>query len=594
MRTTRAKRTSSEERPRGVVESETELDARFERRLDLWLSTYRLAIGVTGFVLIAVLLPGTQWPLLLLVGAYIVAGAAVFPALRAVGSSKAGKRKVRAAILLADVVIVSALTYAWGARSSPGPFLYVPIVVGWSLLPQRSLGRLALALVLVSLAALLWIEPPKPSVGPGLFFFGFAASVLVAVHELLSYTVAQLHAHGRLVSALLAERHRRERDAELAAQLEEAQRLEALGRLAGGVAHDVNNLLTAFIGSAELAEALLHRDPEAAERELRNIRTAAERGAGLTAQLLDFARRRTEEPREIDLSRAVEATAQLLPRLLPATVRLELALTREPAGVRLDPSSLERLLLNLCVNSIDAMPDGGTFTISVEAPAGSERVFLDVRDTGTGILPEDMPFIFEPFFTRKPRGKGTGLGLASVYGIVRQSDGEIVAESKPGEGTTFRLSWPRVALTAAPAEPPSRETRAPEGTILVVDDDDAVRSVLEAHLRNAGYRVIPASSGAEALSVFERARPDLLLSDVSMAGMSGIELAKTVRARGSRIPVLLVSGYADELEPDTARAHLDAEFLAKPFTGERLIHEVGAMLERQPGRADAGSASRAF
>lgn len=589
MRTAPVKSRSSQERPAGVVESETELDARFERRLDIWLSTYRVAIGVTVFVLTTVLLPGVQWQLMVAGAAYVAASAAVFPALRLAGSSRAGKLVVRAAILLADVLIVSTLTYVWGARFSPAPFFYVPIVVGWSLLPQRLLGRLALALVILSLGALLWLEPTERSFGLGPLYFALVASVLMAVHELLSYTVDQLHAHTRFVSALLAERRARERDAELAAQLEEAQRLEALGRLAGGVAHDINNLLTAFIGSAELAELLLHRDPDAAIRELRNIQTAAERGAGLTSQLLDFSRRQPEEPRELELSRAVGATAKLLPRLLPASVRLDLDLVREGTGVRLDPTSLERLLLNLCVNSIDAMPDGGTLSISVEAPADSDRVFLEVRDTGTGILPEDMPFIYEPFFTRKPRGKGTGLGLASVYGIVRQSDGEIVATSTPGEGTTFRISWPRVAVAADTAEAPSRGAHPGEGTILVVDDDAAVRSVVEAHLRNAGYRVASASSGAEALSVFDRARPDLLLSDVSMVGMSGVELAEAVRGRGARVPILLVSGYADELDHGTTRARLDADFLAKPFTGERLIREVDAILERRFGRADSGA-----
>lgn len=274
-------------------------------------------------------------------------------------------------------------------------------------------------------------------------------------------------------------------------------------------------------------------------------------------------------------------------RLLRDNVTLRLELDSEPCGVRLDPSSLERLLLNLCVNAADAMPEGGTLTVSVKA--GAELVTLEVRDSGIGIAQEDLPHVFEPFFTRKVRGKGTGLGLSSVYGIVRQSHGQIDVESAPGRGACFRIRWPRVML--APVEPESlvRARRRAQGTVLLVDDDDAVRTVSEDHLRRAGYDVTSLSSGDAALSMLaERGSEiDVLVTDVSMPGMSGLELARGARAQGSRIPILLISGYADELERGSGREGLDASFLPKPFTGERLVAEVERLLEDAAGGGEA-------
>jgi two-component system, cell cycle sensor histidine kinase and response regulator CckA len=565
------------------------LDVSFERRLDRWLSLFRVAVGCAGFLLVVSLVSELRWALIA-GAAYLTAAGSVFPLLRMAGDDPRAKQRLRLCILLVDVVTVSAFVYGWGSRASPAVLLYVPIVVGWTLIPEQRLGRVALLLVLVSLGAVLLLENPRLALQPPMLrggrwlFFGIAGVVLVAVHTVLAYTVGQLVEHSQLLSALRVEKQALEREAAWAARLEEAQRLEALGRLAGGVAHDFNNLLTVLIGCAEVAESCIDRAPEAATAALRDLQRAAERGAGLTAQLLDAASRRPTQPRNVDLNDAVADTAKLLTRLLRDGVALRVTPSAGPAGVRIDPSSLERLLLNLCVNAADAMPTGGELSLAVrcEGPEHA-RVVLDVVDTGKGIAPEDLAHIFEPFFTNKARGKGTGLGLASVYGIVKQSGGSIAVESKLGVGTRFCLSWPRVeaprpAHVAAPQEPACAHS-----TLLLVDDDETVLRVGEAHLRSAGYSVCCAESGARALALVEQdgQRFDALISDVSMPGMSGVELVERLRQRGHALPVLLVSGYADELRTGASDGS-DVAFLAKPFSRERLTAEVERLLRRTP------------
>jgi two-component system, cell cycle sensor histidine kinase and response regulator CckA len=585
-----ATRTSDREEPTRST-TIASLDVSFERRLDRWLSLFRLAVGFAGLLLVVSLVSELRWSLIA-GAAYLTASGSVFPLLRMAGDDPRAKLRLRLCILVVDVVTVSAFVYGWGSRASPAMLLYVPIVVGWTLVPEQRLGRAALVLVLVSLAVVLLLENPSLALQPPLLrggrwlFFGIAGVVLVSVHTLLAYTVRQLVVHSRLLSALRVEKQALEREAAWAARLEEAQRLEALGRLAGGVAHDFNNLLTALIGCAEVAESCLESAPDVAASALRDLQRAAERGAGLTAQLLDAASRRPAQPRNVDLNDAVANTAQLLTRLLRDDVALRVTPSDGPLGVRIDPSSLERLLLNLSVNAADAMPSGGELSISVHSEGpGLGRVVLEVIDTGKGIAPEDLAHIFEPFFTNKARGKGTGLGLASVYGIVKQSGGTIDVESKLGVGTRFRVAWPRVdAPQPAPlaaAEVPARA----QGTVLLVDDDETVRRVGEAHLRSAGYRVYCAESGARALALVEHEgqRFDALITDVSMPGMSGVELVERLRQAGHALPVLLVSGYADELQSGgSLGARGDVAFLAKPFSRDRLTAEVERLLRRVP------------
>jgi signal transduction histidine kinase len=555
-------------------------------------------MAVAGLTMVVAfsLVPQPTW--LLSVAASYLAMAALVP--RALDIAAAARRKVwvRLVVMLVDVGVVSAFLYHWGARTSPVAFMYVPIVSGWTLIPQRHLGRAAGATVLLAYGTLLWLEQlgwsarPAPlstlaahsSAGSAVVYFVLLACAIVAVHGLVDFTVVRLREHSLVVSRLSAENRTRERESQLAVQLEEAQRLEALGRLAGGVAHDFNNLLTVLMGCAELAEMQLHKNPLATARALRELQTAAERGASLTAQLLDFASRRPAKPRNVDLNRAVGSAGKLLERLLEARVELSVVTQPEPCVVHVDPSGLERLLLNLAVNARDAMPDGGKLRLStrVEHVDDVELAVLEVSDTGTGIASKDLPHIFEPFFTTKARGKGTGLGLASVYGIVKQSQGQIEVESQENAGTTFRVRWPRVSGSVVESVEPRSAASGSGELILLVDDDAEVRSVALAHLEGAGYAVLTAESGEHALAVLEQRRGDIrmLVSDVSMPGISGVELARRVHEQLPTVPILLISGYSEELH---ARSQRLGRFLPKPFSGQRLLSEVRQALDGSAG-----------
>jgi len=376
-------------------------------------------------------------------------------------------------------------------------------------------------------------------------------------------------------------------------QLAQAQRLDSIGRLAGGVAHDFNNLLTAMYGSVDLARASLPPDSPAIA-ELADIRACAERGATLTAQLLAFARRQIIEPRVMALSGLVRDIERLLRRVLGEDI--ELAAVCDAEGrVRVDPHQIERVLVNLAGNARDAMPTGGRLTLEIldvelDEPYATTHteivpgryVMLAVSDTGAGIDPLDLPNIFEPFFTTKSAYDGTGLGLATCYGIVRQAGGYIHAYSELGHGTTFRIYLPRVDAPADP-EPrpePTHEARGSE-TLLVVEDDPIVRRVTVRRLRRLGYTVLEACSGPEALALADAHDGviDLLLTDVVMPHMSGRELAERMRAHKPDLRVLFVSGYTADAIVHHGVLDPRIELLAKPFSiavlHARLRHLLG-------------------
>ena len=579
------------ESPHSPALSFAELDADFARRMDLWGAYHRMAVASLTMAATFGILP--QPDALLWVAAFYLGLAALVPSALATAGSGARKSLIRSVVMLVDVAVVSLFIYRWGARTSPAAFMYIPIVSGWTLIPQRHIGRAAGVTALLAYGTLLALEqtrwPTRESelsmvassgtAGSAILYFVTLACAVLAVHGLVDFTVDRLREHSQVVSRLTAEKRTREREAQLAVQLEEAQRLEALGRLAGGVAHDFNNLLTVLMGCAELAEMQLEKNPQAATRALRELATAAERGASLTAQLLDFASRRPAKPRNVDLTLAVKNAGKLLERLLEARVELRVETPDEACVVHVDPNGLERLLLNLAVNARDAMPKGGVLrlALSIAKEGGVEIALLEVSDAGIGIPSKDLPHIFEPFFTTKARGKGTGLGLASVYGIVKQSQGQIDVDSHEGAGTTFRVSWPRVH--ADPADP-ARISVPPGGggeLILLVDDDTEVRSVALAHLQGAGYAVLTAASGEEALETLQqhRTRVQMLVSDVSMPGISGVELARRVHEQLPQVPILLISGYSEELQGKPERGR----FLPKPFSGQRLLAEVRQALD---------------
>ena len=391
---------------------------------------------------------------------------------------------------------------------------------------------------------------------------------------------------------VLAIGHDRTQERSLESQLRHSQRMEAVGRLAGGIAHDFNNLLTAILGYAQLASAdLAPADPRAAE--IAEITRAAERASDLTRQLLAFSRRQVVSPRVFPVNELVATLERMLARLIGEDIRLVIELDETAGNVRADVGQMEQVLVNLAVNARDAMPSGGDLMIRTSAqrfrtargrlPAG-RYVRVEVRDTGTGMTPDVRSRVFEPFFTTKAAGKGTGLGLATVYGIVEQHNGFIDVDSEPARGTRFTILLPSVS--AEPAPLPSREGgSAAEGseTILLVEDDDAVRHLSRRFLERRGYRVIEASSPLQALAIVDDLREDvdLLLTDVIMPGMSGRELADRLRELHG-LPVLFVSGYTDDAIIHTGVLEAGTHFLAKPFTAEQLATRVREILDDRP------------
>jgi two-component system cell cycle sensor histidine kinase/response regulator CckA len=384
----------------------------------------------------------------------------------------------------------------------------------------------------------------------------------------------------RLVMAIDVSERRR-----LEEQLRQAQKMEAVGRLAGGIAHDFNNLLTAISGFTRL---LLDSLPEntPAHEDAQQIQRAADGAASLTGQLLSFSRRVTTRAATIDVNESVREAHRLLERVLGGGIQLRLALASRKALVSVDPAELEQVVINLCLNARDAMPDGGMVTIETKIGApppwarglSAPTVVLSVVDTGSGMSGEQRERAFEPFFTTK--GHGTGLGLASVYVTVNRAGGQIRLESELGAGTTIRICLPAAAGEPA-ATPPTRAAkgaRPAQARILLVDDDPQVRSLIDRVLRDAGYEVIVAADGQAALARAAESAPiDLLLSDVVLPRMNGVALARKLQARFPDMPVLLISGYSDE--PFGGIGSAPYELLLKPFTDDQLLGRVSSVLE---------------
>lgn len=388
----------------------------------------------------------------------------------------------------------------------------------------------------------------------------------------------------RLYTGILRDLSERKRAEE---ELRHSQKMEAVGRLAGGVVHDFNNLLTAIIGASQLIGSRLSPGDPLLEvvDELRKI---ARRGSALTAQLLAFSRKQVLQPRVFDVNTVIGESEKLYRKLLGESIDLVLRLEKSPAKVKVDPNQLDQAIMNLIANARDAMPGGGTLTIETACLTLAEdeartrnlrpgpHVMIAVQDTGTGMTPEVQARVFEPFFTTKPSGKGTGLGLPTVYGIVKQSGGHVGVESRVNEGTTFRILLPFAAED--PAQLAEKSPAAHKGgneVVLLVEDERVVRMSVGQVLRQAGYTVLEAANGREALSVCGRhAGPlHLVISDVIMPEMGGRELSREFVKRYPGIKVLFVSGYTgDEFEADAA-------FLQKPFTPEVLAKKVRDVLD---------------
>ena len=384
---------------------------------------------------------------------------------------------------------------------------------------------------------------------------------------------------------------------QLETQLVQSQKLQALGQLAGGIAHDFNNLLTAILGASDEQLSRGTLDAEAVE-DMVQIRRSAERGAALVRQLLAFGRQQTLQPKVVALDEVLEGVTGLLRRLLSGRVELVLDLERPTARVRVDPTQLEQVLVNLSVNARDAMPDGGTLTLHSghitlfrALTRGEETIppgryaMLEVRDNGNGIDPEVLPRIFDPFFTTKRDRGGNGLGLSTVHGIVRQSDGFLAVDSTPGQGTSIRIYLPRADddLPLAIPHPPAPDGETPPTTealdkgrrVLLVDDEDAVRKLGERALSKRGWTVLAAASGDDALSIVRAGTEvDIIVSDVVMPGMDGPALVRAVRASHPGLPAILASGYAEEsLRSDLSESGV--HFIAKPYS----LKQLAAMME---------------
>jgi len=372
--------------------------------------------------------------------------------------------------------------------------------------------------------------------------------------------------------------------------------MEAIGRLAGAVAHDFNNLLTVIKGYSQLALFQLEEDAPGKE-SIKQIERASEKAANLIRQLLAFSRRQVMEVREVDINALLRDLEKMLRRLIGEDVELAMDLGNDIGRIKTDPGQFEQVIFNLAVNARDAMPKGGKLTIQtnqVEMGAGLDSktsllapgryVMLSVKDTGIGMPPDVQKRIFEPFFTTKERGKGTGLGLSTVYGIVKQSGGEIVVHSKPGQGTTFKIYFPRIddePYKEREEEKRVEEVPAGKETILVVEDNGEVRSLAARILKRQGYTVFEASQPAVALDLCERHGTiiDMVLTDVIMPGMNGRELAERVLAIRPEMKVLYMSGYPGDTIGEHGFLEKGLHFIPKPFTFETLARKVREVLD---------------
>jgi PAS domain S-box-containing protein len=414
----------------------------------------------------------------------------------------------------------------------------------------------------------------------------------------LDLTVAPVRNQTAETVNFVATMRDRTREIQLEEQFRQSQKMEALGRLAGGIAHDFNNLLTVIHLSTRLLQRQLRTEDPIWEH-VRRIQETSDRAAKLTKQLLSFSRREVIEPRLLNLSQVVRDLSQMLKRIIGEDITMETALADDLWPLEVDPSQLDQVLMNLVVNARDAMPDGGVLTIGtsnvslddayaaqhVDAQTG-DHVLLVISDTGVGIDDDARAHLFEPFFTTKERGQGTGLGLSTVFGIVRQSGGHIQVLSQPGQGTTFRIYLPRAESTEEVVTPPLRPALGDDlfygtETVLVAEDETAVRDLAVSVLQSCGYQVLAAKSGPEALQIGREHKGPIhmLIADVIMPQMSGRELVERFSRTHPDTRILYVSGYADQEITHEGILAPGTNFLPKPFTVEDLTRKVREILD---------------
>jgi len=489
------------------------------------------------------------------------------------------------------IVPVWGALHSGGVRAQSVTTLFMAVVLAGQLLGTPA-ALMSAAVAILSVLALVQLGahgllPPRQVLHDD---GAFGVAMVVQLAALGAFCAFAARLAQTMVVRLRADQ---EAQRALEAQLNDARRLEYIGRLAGGIAHDFNNLLTVILANAH---ASLRPGSLPADQQrvlLDEIREAGERAAQLTRQLLTFARRQRIEPRPVDVGQSLRGMTAFLRRLVPENIDLEVD---APAGltVSVDPAQLEQVVVNLVGNARDAMPAGGHLLVQVREDVlgpGHGRaplepgpyVVLAVSDTGTGMDEQTRAHVFEPFFTTKPAGQGTGLGLATVWSVATEGKGHVFVSTQPSQGATFEVYLPRV-MEAAPQESGVAAVSL-EGveTVLVVDDQLQVRQVVARSLERHGYRVLVASSGAEAARLCEHpgVRPRLLLSDLVMPGESGPSLARRLRERNPRLAVLFMSGYAEEAVGGDARMIEAAEFIAKPFSPDDLLARVRELLNRE-------------
>jgi PAS domain S-box-containing protein len=421
-----------------------------------------------------------------------------------------------------------------------------------------------------------------------------------------SAVVDAIHDAGKLIGFAkitrdLTERKEAEQELERSREvLFQAQKMEAVGQLTGGLAHDFNNLLTGINGNLELLKRRIVQGRIAdLDRFITAAQDAASRAAALTHRLLTFARRQTLDPKLIDPNRLIANLQELLQRTIGPTIELETVFATDPGSALCDPHQLENAILNLCINARDAMPNGGRLTIETASATLNDRdahegdidpgqyIVIGVTDRGTGIPPELLAHVFEPFFTTKPVGQGTGLGLSMIYGFVKQSGGQVLIDSRVGVGTSVRLYLPQRSGEGEDVTEvrQDRRTEAPRAgydeTILIVDDEPAVRTVITEVLYELGYAAIEVSDGASGLKVLQSdVRIDLLITDVGLpGGLNGHQMANAARRRRPKLPVLFITGYAESTATGKGALQPGMYVLSKPFAMDVLASRIKSIIK---------------
>ncbi|MBN2340669.1 MAG: response regulator [Deltaproteobacteria bacterium] len=508
-----------------------------------------------------------------------------------------------------DVVLLSYLIHYFGSHSSQVAVFYVLVLMGYHLVEPKIVRRISLAACILGYATVLILERFElisfftdahqaavlPAMERTVSAFLKIASALVGCYAMLSISSKKIEAYVTNEKRLLDEKREAQKESRsLQKQIEASQRLESLGRLAGGVAHDFNNLLTGILSYTQFLKEDLHHDTES-HRDVDAILNATQKASKLTAQLLTFGRKQIIRPHIISLNAVVADTREILRRSIGENIQVVSETSSDLGNIKADSSQIEQVIMNLVVNAKDAMPNGGVLTIRTENlditaenfkkfPELSlgPHVVISVADTGNGILPEHLDKIFDPFFTTKRKGEGTGLGLSTVYGIIRQNSGHIDVISTPGSGSTFRCVFPRVFENISVKTAPQPIVSGTRQTILVAEDEDLVRASVTRILTRQNYRVLVADSGEEALEIFRNCNGcvDLLLTDVIMTGITGETLANELQKNNPTLPVLFMSGYTEDAIVNKGILKEGTSFLAKPFSAEQLLMAVAKTLKR--------------